>query len=221
LRTTAESGEIGELLRPEDIKSLRSKVQPIALRVELRDVDPLVWRRIIVPNVWTVSDLHDYVQWVMGWSDTHAHEFQVGNRVIAPGSWLDEIDIENETANYCDERRVTVGALAAEAIALGEIEYRYDMGDGWRHRIVAEPVPAAWLEFELPLPVCTAGAHACPPEDVGGPHGYDSFRDAVSNPEHDEHGDLLRWIGGAFDPLGFDINRINRDWRGMNRPRAL
>jgi len=112
-------------------------------------------------------------------------------------------------------------ASKAQPVALRvEFEYHHDMGDGWRHRIVVGTVPVAWREFELPLPVCTAGEHACPPEDVGGPHGYKKFRAAITNPEHEEFGALLNWIGGVFDPKGFDINRINKEWRAAKRRRG-
>jgi len=47
------------------------------------------------------------------------------------------------------------------------------------------------------------GAGKCPPDDVGGTHGYAEFlrtiRD-VSNPERDS---MLRWAGGQFDPEAF------------------
>ena len=200
--------------------SKASKAQPVALRVELLDIDPLIWRRIIVANNWTLASLHHYLQWVMGWSDTHAHEFHAGSQVVAPEWWIEEIGFDNDTANYRNERRISVGALIAELGLAGEFEYHHDMGDGWRHRIVVETVPVAWREFELPLPVCTAGEHACPPEDVGGPHGYKKFRAAISNAEHEEFGALLNWIGGVFDPKGFDINRINKEWRAAKRRRG-
>ena len=64
-----------------------------------------------------------------------------------------------------------------------------------------------------PYPLCVGGARACPPEDVGATHGYQNFLDAISNPRHDEHEDYVVWIGGAFDPEGFDINSVNRELR--------
>ncbi len=48
-----------------------------------------------------------------------------------------------------------------------------------------------------------------PPEDVGGPPGYFDFLQAIRDPSHAEHKDMLRWCGGAFDPTGFDLNSVN------------
>jgi hypothetical protein len=99
----------------------------------------------------------------------------------------------------------------------GTFDYHYDMSDGWKHRIMVETPPLAWSQLELPMPACTAGENACPPEDVGGPHGYRHFLECINNPGIEEHGDTLRWVGGVFDPRGFDLNRVNRDWRGTRR----
>jgi Plasmid pRiA4b ORF-3-like protein len=102
----------------------------------------------------------------------------------------------------------------------GEIEYRYDMGDGWRHRIVVEAPPSVWKDRQLHLPVCLAGESACPPEDCGGPHGYSMFLEILADRKHEQHEDIVRWIGGVFDPKGFDLNRINRDFKsGKGRRR--
>ncbi len=192
--------------------------KPIALRVELEGVNPLVWRRIVVPNQWTLASLHHYLQWVMGWQDTHAHEFQVGQRLIAPEWWLEELGTDPDTPAGEDERRVSVAAVAAELGIGGAFEYRYDMGDGWSHRLVLETPPAAWLQHDLPMPTCTAGENACPPDDVGGPPGYEQLLERITDTKHDEHAVSLRWIGGVFDPAAFDLNRVNFGWRGAKRP---
>ena len=53
-----------------------------------------------------------------------------------------------------------------------------------------------------------------PPEDVGGPHGYALFPEIIGNRHHEQYEDMMRWIGGVFDPKGFDLNRLSRDWTG-------
>jgi hypothetical protein len=98
----------------------------------------------------------------------------------------------------------------------GEFQYHYDMGDGWRHRIVIES-PAQRSGAQFPLPLCLAGENACPPEDVGGPHGYEEFLKILADRGHEQHEDMLRWTGGVFDPTGFDLNRLNREWRGTKK----
>lgn len=190
---------------------------PITLRIELCDVEPLVWRRIIVSNQATLAALHNYLQWVMGWNDSHAHEFELGDHTVAPDWWIQEMSQSPDDSRYRDERRVSVAAVVKELGVSGEFEYRYDMGDGWRHRIVIEAASTA--AADLPLPRCVAGENACPPDDVGGPHGYELFLQILANRRHKQHDDMTRWIGGVFDPKGFDLNRINREWKGTKRTR--
>jgi len=43
------------------------------LKVSLRDISPLVWRRLLVPSETTIAYLHDVVQIAMGWEDMHLH----------------------------------------------------------------------------------------------------------------------------------------------------
>lgn len=56
---------------------------------------------------------------------------------------------------------------------------------------------------------CIDGANACPPEDVGGVHGYAEFLAAIANPQHEEHERYLAWAGGRFDPNRIDLTAIN------------
>ena len=190
----------------------------VPLRIELLEVVPLVWRRVLVPGQWMLASLHQYLQWVMGWTDSHAHEFQVGDGLVAPDWWIEEAGSDDDAGRYRDERGVSIAAVVSELGARGEFEYRYDMGDGWEHRIVIESLPTS-AASEWALPFCVAGENACPPEDVGGPHGYTLFLETLADPQHEQHQDMVRWIGGVFDPKGFDLNRINRDWKGAKRGR--
>ncbi len=189
------------------------------MRIELLEVAPLVWRRVLVSNQWTLASLHGYLQWVMGWTDSHAHEFEVGTGVVAPDWWIAEIGIDRDTTAYRDEREVSVAAVVSELGTHSEFEYRYDMGDGWRHRIVVESLPRLAATPELALPVCLAGENACPPEDVGGPSGYALLLEILGDRNHEQHDDMVRWIRGVFDPKGFDLNRLNRDYRGAKKRR--
>lgn len=191
----------------------------MALRIELLDVAPLVWRRVLVSNQSTLASLHRYLQWVMGWTDSHAHEFQIGVSMVAPDWWIHEIGLDADISSWRDERRVSVAAVVSELGGRGEFEYRYDMGDGWRHRIVIETLPAIGINSDLPHPVCVAGENACPPEDVGGPHGFTLFLEILGDRKHEQHEDMVRWIGGVFDPKGFDLNRINREFKGAKKGR--
>jgi hypothetical protein len=169
-----------------------------------------------VSDQWTLASLHNYLQWLLGWNDSHAHEFEVGAGLVAPDWWIEEMSLDTDVGRYRDERRVSVAAVLAEVGQRGEFEYRYDFGDGWQLRLVFEPPPERTIEG-LPLPRCVAGENAGPPDDVGGPPGYEMFLEALADRRHEQHQQMMQWIGGAFDPKGFDLNRVNRDWSGKRR----
>jgi len=193
------------------------KPELVTFRMELQDVVPLVWRRVIVPGEWTFAMLHPYLQWVMGWESAHAHEFHVGEIVIAPKAWIQQMALNSNVDRYRDEKKGSLSKVVRELGVTGEFEYHYDVGDGWIHRIVVEQTPAGWTKIELPIPACTAGENACPPEDVGGPPGYAHFLECIANPSKQGHVDMLQWTGGVFDPKGFDLNRLNREWHSKHR----
>jgi hypothetical protein len=88
-----------------------------------------------------------------------------------------------------------------------KFRYVYDFGDNWRHDIVVEKVldPEEGVKY----PVCIGGKRNCPPEDVGGPWGYDDFLEAIQDPQHPEHESMLEWVGGSFDPEEFSIDEVN------------
>jgi hypothetical protein len=178
------------------------------LHVELEDIEPLIWRRILVPAKFTLPKLHDLLQLVMGWTDSHLHSFQIGDRAFSmEGADLEELQMLNE-------KKYTLDAVLGDSIL--EFVYEYDFGDSWRHRITVTPVTKPKTDWFYPL--CVAGARAAPPDDVGGVTGYFEFLSAIKNPKHKEHASMLVWIGGAFDPEGFDLNEINRTLRIGPRP---
>jgi Plasmid pRiA4b ORF-3-like protein. len=88
-----------------------------------------------------------------------------------------------------------------------KFRYVYDFGDDWRHDIVVEKVldPDEGIKY----PVCIGGKRNCPPEDVGGPWGYEDFLEAIQDPQHPEHESMLEWVGGSFDPEEFSIDEVN------------
>lgn len=182
----------------------RSVAAIYTLRVELQHIQPLIWRRVHVPTDIPLLRLHDVLQVVMGWTDSHLHSFRIGARGYTNSEDPGEL-------NMLAEKGRNLGALLGDAIR--EFDYEYDFGDGWEHRIAVEGTGKPVTDW--PYPLCVAGERACPPEDVGGPPGYEEFLQAIAAPGHEEHGSTLVWVGGAFDPEGFDINCVNRELRRL------
>jgi Plasmid pRiA4b ORF-3-like protein len=45
------------------------------LRIELEDIDPLIWRRVAVRSSMNLKAVHHVIQAAMGWLDYHLWEF--------------------------------------------------------------------------------------------------------------------------------------------------
>lgn len=167
------------------------------LSIELRHVEPRVWRTILVPNTLTLAQLDHVVRSVMGWSNSHLHEWHIGTaRYSMPDTEWDALD----------ETRFTIGEVLGDHVT--EFAYAYDPGDNWEHRVIIDDRFTPDFEYNT-WPMCIAGANACPPEDIGGPASYEEFAQVITNPSHPEH--LTRWqeYGGPFDPAAFSVNQAN------------
>jgi hypothetical protein len=181
----------------------KASAATVVLRVELLDAQPLVWRRVRVPAAYTLGELHELIQLVMGWQDVHLHEFRVRDTRIGITDWPD-IEAPEDVHSEADW---SIADVLAPATA--EFGYVYDLVDLWRHRLVFEPA-TRWGRAGA-SPLCLAGENACPPEDVGGAAGYARFLEALVDASHPEHRAYVDWVGGVWDVAAFDLNRVNRE----------
>ncbi len=178
------------------------------LRVTLLDVIPTVWRHLRVPSAVPLSTLHTIVQMAFGWEDRHLHEWRVGDVTYGfsdEDSWGEDLADESS-------------ALLAEVAPLDTVlRYDYDFGDGWEHLVEVTAV-APYGASVAPV-ACLAGAGACPPEDCGGPTGYEHLLDALRDSDDAEHVEVVEWLGDHFDPDELDLAAVNRRlerlWRTM------
>lgn len=191
----------------------------VQIHVALDDIEPAIWRRLVVPLPATLADLHHILQAAMGWKNSHLHQFEIG------GLRYGDLDMLNQDRFEGDAQ-----SFDASAVRLSDFQFRYgdgpsfvyeyDFGDGWRHTVKFEKLLA-----EDPPPktaACIDGARCCPPEDVGGPHGYFEFLRVLLAPDADEGEEqrhLRRWSGGKFDPERFDLAKANKAVQGALRKR--
>ena len=194
------------MAQPKTPKSRSKPTYVGQFLIVLPGTDPLVWRRIFVPEAYTFWDLHVAIQDAMGWMDAHLHEFEIvdpSGRLERIGIPLDDLDDVRPTAAGWE---VPISKVLVQGMA--PMRYRYDFGDDWEHTVEFEGVEAADVGR---YPRCVAGAGACPPEDVGGTRGYADFLQIVRDPDHPEQEAMLTWAGGAFDPNAFDPASVTFD----------
>jgi len=156
------------------------------------DVEPEVWRRFVVSGDITLDRLHDVIQIVMGWTDSHLHSFTVGKK-----RYTERPEPSREGVEECRHRLVNHVKKNGRAF-----EYWYEFGDDWIHEIKVENSRYCFPDDAgFPLPWCIGGENACPPEDVGGPPGYQQFLAAVTDPEDLLHEEYKSWSGEYLTPV--------------------
>ncbi len=168
-------------------------------KISLKGIRPPIWRRVLVPSKLRLSDFHQVIQTVFGWTNSHLHQFAIAGQVFGPPDDFDQ--------RILDEARVTI----AEVLDVGvtRCSYTYDFGDDWEHDIVVEKIISSNSGSERPL--CIEGRRHRPPEDCGGPPGYAAFLRAIGNPRHPKHKAMREWVGGSFDAEAFDVGTVNRN----------
>jgi hypothetical protein len=190
---------------PTAVPRAGNQAHVFQLKVTLLGIKPPVWRRIVVDASTPIDRLHEYIQAAFGWWNYHLYEFEIdGKRYGIPDpDW----DFGPPT------KHATRTKLGNVADVGDSFTYSYDFGDGWEHRVTVEksiPIAAG-----MTVPACTDGRRACPPEDCGGPWGYEEFLRILADPSHREHEERVLWAGGwgggrldpeAFDPSEFEDN---------------
>jgi Plasmid pRiA4b ORF-3-like protein len=124
------------------------------LRIVLRGISPLIWRRVLVRSEMTLAHLHAIMQVLLTWSDEHLHSFYIHGR------------------EYGSSGAPTRGVRLRDfGLHRGErFRYVYDFDAYWECDIR--------LEALLPLaprrvyPVCIGGKRAAPSEDCRGAWSY-------------------------------------------------
>jgi Plasmid pRiA4b ORF-3-like protein len=177
------------------------------LLVELTEIEPRIWRRVVVADATPLPLLHRILQVSFSWNGYHLHEFKVGS--VRFGVPDDEYP-----PPHIDETHVRLYQLAHKP---GDrIVYVCDFGDSWEHDVVLEEMRAAET---LVTPICLDGERAAPPEDCGGVSGYEQLVGALRDPSHPEHMELREWAG-KYDPEGLNLELINRRLAKLPRGRA-
>jgi hypothetical protein len=174
------------------------------IKVTLRGSKPPIWRRFQVASDTSLVQLHRILQCVMGWEDYHMHQFIVGGVTYGNADMMEDFDT-------VDEKTVTLDKIVRREKF--KFIYEYDFGDGWEHELLVEKILP--VEEGKTYPVCLTGKRACPPEDCGGIWGYSGFLEAVQDPAHPEHEEMLDWVGGEFDPAAFDLQEVNAELKAI------
>lgn len=177
------------------------------LRITLDDVRPQVLRRIEVPLAIRLDRLHLALQAAMGWTNSHLYEIRARDTGwgLSSPDWGD---------GPLDARKASLLQLIEET-GVKSVKYLYDFGDGWEHTIRIERIAPAAAGQSYPRLVEAKGR--CPLEDIGGPHGYQEFLEALSDPDHERREEFEEWTDMTFDPNVVDTRKLATNLAALAR----
>ena len=179
------------------------------LHIWIRPISPMIGRRVLVRGESTLAQLHDVIQILFDWSDTHLHRFRIHGRdygVSRPrGLWFSQEAGQVRLADF--QFRTNERFL-----------YEYDLGDSWQHQVRIERLLSE--EPKRSYPLCVGGQRRAPPEDCGGPWAFLRRRDAApfDVAEHLER--LLESVdAGDYEAIGDQLEAIAslREWLDRDR----
>lgn len=184
------------------------KTDTYQLKISLKGARPPIWRRIQVPSNIKFHQLHEVIQTAMGWADDHLYSFEIDEVFIEAPEPEDEFGFFLPSFR---EKADSKKELLNEWITSVKFKftYTYDFGDNWEHTILVEKIEESPEKLEHP--VCLTGRRACPPEDCGGIHIYNSLVTG-DGPIYEE--DSLEFYED-FNPAEFDLKEVNAQLRAI------
>ena len=183
------------------------KPRILELYIEL-ETTPKVWRKFLIDDSSSMYELHEIIQVVMGWMNSHLFMFRIAGLVIAEPS--PNADDDWREVEFKDARRVKVSQILEKP---GDtMPYEYDFGDSWDHTLRLERVVDE-SEVMFSVPRCVAGENACPPEDCGSFPGFENLKEVISDPENEEYERMIHWLDQYYpnyDPTEFSLGAVNK-----------
>ncbi|MBP8993608.1 MAG: plasmid pRiA4b ORF-3 family protein [Bacteroidales bacterium] len=172
-------------------------------KIQLQNITkPPVWRRVLVPSEITFDQFHNIIQDAFGWENEHLYAFSPSGYGSSP---VIEVDPENDAIDFSSFfSRNSNRKMNAKKTKISDIfntegqtfTYIYDFGDNWVHKITLEKIDET---DNSPSATLLNGKGACPPEDCGGPWGYEGLKEAIADKSNPEREEMLEWLGLESD----------------------
>ena len=186
------------------------------LRIRIKDVSPMIWRRMLVRSDSSIADLHLCIQIAFGWSDTYLNQVEIYGKPY--GVYHDGgIDFgENPRQVYLKDFQFGIN---------DKFIYEYNFFDHWEHEIRFEK--RLHVDSKKTYPCCIGGARAAPIEDCGGPNAFMALEEhyspwqiqekVIKSVRHYQKGIIdLADIQDIFRTLGYWVNRHRFNRRAVN-----
>ena len=167
------------------------------ITIKLEGSNPVINRKLIVPDDMNLSEFHHLIQRAMSWQNIHFYQFKI------PGyRWTEEPN-KGAIGSKMEQNLIAKDwsiARLIETTGTKNITYTYNFGDDWEHKIsigsIVKPQPRGFY------PKLVEANGVCPPENCGGINGYYHLLKVLNDPNHLDHNDIKEWI----NELGRDFN---------------
>jgi len=163
-------------------------------KISLTGIQPTIWRRFVVPKEMSFASLHQVIQIVMGWGNSHLYQFELGEHAF----------LETPMHTGDEDAELLIDSFLAEQSPL---TYIYDFGDRWHHQLVLEASPTNMIA----VPQCLDGQNACPPEDSGGNRLFQQLLQARKKNPDKADPQWQQWIGDDWQPQAFNLDAVNEE----------
>lgn len=181
------------------------------LRIAIDEVTPAVVRCVEVPLDIRLDDLHFVLQIAVGWQNCHPFEFRI-----------DGAD-EHNRWGLVDKDDPVSSPLPAERATLADLLrherksfcYDYVFGEDWSHTVEVEAILPSDAGTGYPRLVSAQGR--CPPADIGGAMGYETYLRAIADPLHLNHEGMREWDDADFDPHIVDEAAIRANLENLGK----
>lgn len=165
-----------------------------------------VRRSFLMPLEMDFGTLSTIIQIGFGWGENSDHEFHLKSDTIRIGADRSDMCVRLMFEGKHTEVLMEGETLLSDFIpGVRKIKYHFDFNRGWLLDLTVKKAPDADGE---PYVECTGGQGTTPPEDCGGPPGYDELCEILSDPTHDEYAETLEWVHDNRNAQ-FDLKRIN------------
>lgn len=175
-------------------------------RIRIENIgDPPVWRKVIVPAQFSFLRFHKVIQASFGWENYHLFQFSPKGYGSFPSIGIPDPDGFDDSTNDC--KKIKIAEIFNKPGQ--KYTYIYDFGDDWEHKITLEKI----TDEKSLIADCIDGDGACPPEDCGGPWGYENLKIIMGDPKNPEHNRMREWLGlnkkGKWDAQTFNLRKTS------------
>ena len=112
------------------IRAMFKPANAVQVRVSIDEIQPEVWRRLVLPVHWNLEHLHLGIQAAFNWWNYHLYEFRIG------GLRYGDVEILTEDSTDDDPRVFDQSEVRLLDFEQGAVfSYQYDFGDNCRHTV--------------------------------------------------------------------------------------